>query len=89
MTGVMEMRWKSIALGLALSIAASCGAMAQVQPRVPPAGLKCSGDQVVWVNTRSGIYHYEGDRYFGGTIDGRFACERDAARHGGRASGRR
>jgi hypothetical protein len=27
---------------------------------VPTTGMTCAGDRLVWVNTRSGIYHFHG-----------------------------
>jgi hypothetical protein len=49
-----------------------------------PAGMSCPGDKVVWVNTRSGVYHFQGERYFGSTQQGKFICEHDADREGDR-----
>jgi hypothetical protein len=46
----------------------------------------CNGDQVVWVNLRSGVYHLPGDRYFGTTKSGVFACEKNAIADGDRAA---
>jgi hypothetical protein len=40
--------------------------------------------QVVWVNTRSHIYHFKVERYLGSTMEGKFACECDAAKEGDR-----
>jgi outer membrane biogenesis lipoprotein LolB len=45
---------------------------------VPPS---CPGDTVVWVNTKSNIYHYNST-----TKQGAFACEKDALAKGARAS---
>jgi hypothetical protein len=44
----------------------------------------CPGDKLVWVNTRSHIYHFEGERYFGHTKYGRFECEHQADMEGDR-----
>jgi hypothetical protein len=44
--------------------------------------MTCPGDTLVWVNTQSGVYHFQGDRYFGGTKRGKFVCERDADEEG-------
>jgi hypothetical protein len=38
----------------------------------PPAGMSCPGDRLVWVNTPSGVYHFNGQRYFGCTKTGKF-----------------
>ena len=41
---------------------------------------------MVWVNTSSKIYHYEGDRWYGKTKEGKFMTEADAIKAGYRAS---
>ena len=33
------------------------------------------GDPVVWVNTNSGVYHMQGDRYYGTTKSGTYLCK--------------
>jgi hypothetical protein len=53
-------------------------ASAQTPSHTPPAGMMCPGDKLVWVNTRSGVYHFQGECYFGSTKRGKFICERDA-----------
>ncbi len=59
-------------------------ALAQAPQHAVPPGLRCPGDKVVWVNTRSGIYHFQGERWFGSTKEGRFLCEHDADTEGDR-----
>ena len=67
---------------LLLSLAqASPLALAATQP---PAGMTCPGNKVVWVNTRSHVYHFQGERYFGNTKSGILMCERDADREADR-----
>ena len=34
-----------------------------------------AGDPVVWVNTNSGVYHMQGDRYYGTTKAGTYLCK--------------
>jgi hypothetical protein len=46
----------------------------------------CPSDTVVWLNTRSGVYHFQGERYYGNTEQGAFVCERDADTAGDRAT---
>jgi hypothetical protein len=48
-----------------------------------------SGDPVVWVNTKSHVYHLKGDKYFGTTKSGAYACRSKAVAEGARASGAR
>ena len=72
---------------LFLGILSRAGSYAQTPTHTVQTGLSCKGDQVVWVNTRSGVYHYRGERYFGSTKQGKFVCEKDALREGDRATG--
>ena len=72
-------------------LAASCllmaaSAEAQTPRHDPPAGKTCPGDRLVWVNTRSGVYHFQGERYFGSTKEGKFICQHDADGEGDRAT---
>lgn len=46
----------------------------------------CLADTVVWLNTNSGIYHFQGERWYGNTENGAFVCERDADANGDRAT---
>jgi len=50
-----------------------------------PAALAaptCPDDRIVWVNQRSGVYHFQGQKWFGRTRHGRLMCQRDADRAG-------
>lgn len=47
-------------------------------------GISCPGDRVVWVNSNSGIYHFEGERWFGRTKSGQYECEKAAEAEGDR-----
>jgi hypothetical protein len=44
--------------------------------KVPPA------PGMVWVNTKSGVFHREGDRWYGKTKEGKFMTESDAVKAG-------
>ena len=48
------------------------------------SGASCPGDRKVWVNTRTGVYHLEGERWYGRTKQGQFECERAAIAEGDR-----
>ena len=39
---------------------------------------RAPGDRKVWVNTRTNIYHLEGERRYGRTKHGQFECEKAA-----------
>jgi len=46
----------------------------------------CPQDAVVWATARLGVYNANGERWYGQTADGTFACQRDAEQAGYRAS---
>ncbi len=50
------------------------------------AQARCPSDKVVWVNTKSHIYHYAGTRSYGTTKQGAYMCEADASAAGDRAT---
>ena len=47
---------------------------------------RCPAATVVWVNTKSGMYHFAGSRNYGHTKSGAYMCEADATAAGRRAS---
>jgi hypothetical protein len=46
----------------------------------------CPNDTVVWVNTKTGVYHFKGQRWYGNTRAGAFECLKDASEEGDRAT---
>jgi hypothetical protein len=60
--------------------------VAVARPHAAPSD-QCPGDVLVWVNLRSGVYHYPGERWYGRTASGAFMCERAAEAEGDRATG--
>ena len=50
------------------------------------AQSRCPHDTVVWLNIPSGIYHYKGERWYGRTKHGAYACEKEAIAAGDRAT---
>jgi len=46
------------------------------------ARAHCGSETVVWVNTKSHVYHFPGSREFGQTKHGAFMCQADADRAG-------
>src|SRR5271157_5773717 len=50
------------------------------------AKARCPSDTVVWVNTKSHVYHLAGTKSYGTTKQGAYMCEADANAAGDRAS---
>ena len=50
------------------------------------ARYRCPSDTVVWVNTKSRIYHFAGTHNYGTTAHGAYMCEADAKAAGDRAA---
>jgi len=48
------------------------------------AQAHCPKDQVVWLNTKSGIYHEKGMRWYGKTKHGAYVCRKEADAAGDR-----
>jgi hypothetical protein len=70
------------AFGVAAILAASGLFSAPVPAAADPAPAAsqlmpaCSaGDPVVWENTKKKVYHLQGDKYYGTTKHGKYACK--------------
>jgi hypothetical protein len=50
------------------------------------AKAKCPSGTVVWVNLKSKIYHFAGNKDYGTTKEGTYMCESDATAAGDRAA---
>ncbi len=50
------------------------------------AKAHCPSDTVVWVNTKSRVYHFAGTHNYGTTKQGTYMCEADAKATGDRAA---
>ena len=50
------------------------------------ARARCPSDTVVWVNTKTSIYHFAGMYNYGHTKQGAYMCEADAKAAGDRAA---
>ena len=85
---MLRLRALMCAVSVAATVTLALPAVAQTQHYTPhydvPSALNCGNDKTVRVNTRSGIYHFQGERYFGNTKEGKFMCERDADQEGDR-----
>jgi len=47
----------------------------------------CPNDVVVWLNPSSGVYHLQGERWYGNTKNGAFVCKAEADQAGDRETG--
>jgi hypothetical protein len=50
------------------------------------AKAHCATDEVVWLNTKSKIYHAKGTHFYGTTKQGEYACRKEADAAGDRNS---
>ena len=48
------------------------------------AQAHCPRDEVVWLNTNSGVYHEKGMRWYGRTKHGAYVCRKEADATGDR-----
>jgi hypothetical protein len=60
---------------------------ARTSPSSPTmSNTNCPGDVLVWVNTKSGVYHLPGTRWYGATRRGMYMCRHAADAEGYRAA---
>jgi hypothetical protein len=52
-------------------------------PKAKTATAPAANGQV-WVNTKTGVYHYPGTRWYGNTKNGKYMSEQDAIKEGDR-----
>ena len=69
---------------ISLAFAAVTSAASQTPHTPEPAGFACRGDEKVWVNTRIGVCHLAGERYYGSTKQGKHLCKKAADAEGDR-----
>jgi len=78
-----------------LALLAACfflGSGAYAASSAPPALFQtqaaaqthCPNDIVVWLNVPTGIYHFQGQRWFGSTKNGAYTCKQEADAAGDR-----
>lgn len=75
----------SVAIG---AIAVRSSAIAQSNLKLfstaAAAQSHCPNDEVVWLNTKTGVYHEKGMRWYGRTAHGAFVCRKEADAAGDR-----
>jgi hypothetical protein len=89
----MEGKLRAIS-GALVGMVAFAGVALALSPSAPPstfpsevqAQQHCPSETVVWLNVPSGVYHYKGERWYGRTNNGAFACRGEADKGGDRAS---
>lgn len=74
---------KSVLVSL-LMLAATPALAQQLFQSEPGAHMHCPADQVVWLNTASGVYHLAGERWYGRTKHGAYVCKAEADQVGDR-----
>jgi hypothetical protein len=87
------MRRSLIGIIAALAVLVQGPALAQ-RPTAPlptfptqqQAQQHCPSDIVVWLNLPTGIYHFQGQRWFGNTKSGAYVCQGEADHAGDRAT---
>jgi hypothetical protein len=67
------------------AVPASASTVAQYNS-AQAAHLSCPHDTVVWLNLPTGIFHFEGERWYGHTRNGAYVCEKQAVKAGDRAT---
>jgi hypothetical protein len=85
------MSLKSIVLAAALFLATLYPAYANPSAAMhfqseQQAQQHCPQDVVVWVNTKTGVYHLKGERWYGATKDGAYVCRKEADAEGDRVT---
>ncbi len=67
-----------LAILFSLSPAAASAQNTHIPHVVRPSAKVCRPDRLVWVNTRSGVYLFPGNRLYGRTRNGEYMCRHDA-----------
>jgi hypothetical protein len=83
------MSLKSVVLATVLFVLVLCPAYANPTPAPhfqseQLAQQDCPHDAVVWVNTKTSVYHLREERWYGATKDGAYVCQKKADAEGDR-----
>src|SRR5258706_638227 len=71
------------ALLFALPVMGRAAGQPALYPSEAAARQACPNDIVVWLNTKSGFYHYKGQKWYGATTVGAYVCKAEADGAGG------
>jgi threonine dehydrogenase-like Zn-dependent dehydrogenase len=72
-------------VAILLAVGAALGQGMQTFTNEQAARRHCPADTVVWLNTSTANYHFEGDPWYGGTQRGSYVCKVEADKDGMRA----
>ena len=75
---------QQVLTNIAYARAASSTASLATFDTAAAAQKHCPRDEVVWLNTNSGIYHEKGMRWYGRTKHGAYVCRKEADAAGDR-----
>lgn len=75
---------KTTILSGLLLVALTVSAGAQTFYPTPDEAAKHCRSPVVWLNTKTGVYHFAGSKDYGTTKDGAFVCRKAADKAGDR-----
>lgn len=85
----MKRLFSALTFSLLILFSAS-GAVAATNPQTfttqQEAQEHCPKNTVVWVNTSTGVYHFQGERWYGNTKHGAYVCQQEADQGGMRAT---
>ncbi len=74
-----RMRIARIILGLIMLLApVTSWAEQHLYATEQAAQAHCPKDVVVWLNTKTGVYHFKGQRWYANTREGAFVCQKEA-----------
>lgn len=77
--------FRKLGLAVFLLLPLSAGAQPLFQFQ-SVAQAHCPQETGVWLNTNSGIYHFQGERWYGHTKHGAYVCQHEADAAGDRVT---
>ena len=79
---ILPMPWTKAAAAISPSAAVLAYGYVAMFSTEEAAQGHCPKDVVVWLNTRTGIWHEKGMRWYGRTKQGAYVCRKEAAAAG-------